>query len=328
MKAERLTEKCCKACGGSESKAIYEAREMMFGLRTRFHYAECAACGSLWLTDPPRDFSPYYTQDYYSFEEPTQPKGLKNAFVARLRAERNRSYLSEGGWLGRFLARHYKNPALSSMSMLKVDRHNRVLDVGCGTGPLLLRVRDLGFEKLTGIDPFIPHDIRYANGVQIRKCFLGDLDGEKWDTVMFHHSLEHVSDPRATLLRVKEVLAEEGQCLIRLPVVAWAWEQYRASWIGLDPPRHLWVPTERGMRVLAESAGLRMRRVQYDSDGMQFWGSELYSRDHAYAEVGPRKPRLTAFFTKKQLAEFQKRAEELNQGSAGDSAAFLLESAA
>jgi SAM-dependent methyltransferase len=286
---------------------------------------QCGECGSLSLMDPPVDYTKYYHSEYYSFVEPTQANGFRNGIVAYFRARRDRSYFSEDGWLGQILARRYQNAALRATSKLKIDRQSRILDVGCGSGPLLLRLHDLGFERLSGVDPFIPRDIRYANGVQVRRCFLEELKGERWDAVMFHHSLEHVPHPAATLQIVRELLPTGGQCLVRLPVVAWAWEHYRASWVGLDAPRHFWLPTDKGMRILAESVGLRVIRAEYDSTGLQFWGSELYSRDCAYPEVGPRESKLGEFFTKRQLAEFREKAERLNQEGRGDAAAFFME---
>jgi len=192
---------------------------------------------------------------------------------------------------------------------------------------LLLRLHDLGFENVGGIDPFISREIHYANGVKVRKCFLEDLKKEAWDVVMFHHSLEHMPDPGATLRTVGELLPAKGQCLVRLPVVACAWEWYRGSWVGLDPPRHFWLPTEKGMKILAQSVGLKVTEVEYDSTGIQFWGSELYSSNHAYAEVGPGTSELSKFFTKRQLAQFRRRAEKLNREGLGDSAAFFIERA-
>jgi SAM-dependent methyltransferase len=316
----------CKVCSKSHGNMVHLAREMMFGLRTEFHYAECAACESVWLIDPPADLSRYYPQGYYSIDKPKQTNRFTEPFVAWLRQQRDRSYLGEGNWVGRVLARRYdNNPALRATLKLKMDRNSRILDVGCGSGKLLLRLHDLGFKSLTGIDPLIPKDIHYGNGVWVRKDFLEDVKNEGWDVIMFHHSLEHVPNPLAALQAMSRLLTTGGQCLVRLPVLSWAWEHYGTSWVQLDPPRHFWLPTDQGMRILAQSAGLEIAKVEYDSDALQFWGSELYSRDHAQIEVGLCEPKLERFFTRKQLAEFQQNAKTLNDKGLGDSAAFFMQ---
>lgn len=324
-KNQRSTNVSCKICGNAGGNKIHAAREMMLGLRTEFHYVECAECGSVWLVDPPSDLSIYYPPDYYSFAKPKQGKGFKKALVSHLQEKRNQSYLGEGGWIGRYLARRYENAALRATLRLNIDRSSRILDVGCGSGKLLLRLHDLGFKNLGGLDPFISEDIHYDNGICIRKGSLKDIEGEKWDALMFHHSLEHVPDPMPALRTIGDLLHAGGQCLVRLPVVSWAWEHYATSWRGLDPPRHFWLPTQRGMGVLAQSAGLALTNIEYDSDRDQFWLSELYLRGHAYTEVGSSWSKLKKFFTRKQLAEFQHKARMLNEKGRGDTAAFFLE---
>ena len=171
-------------------------------------------------------------------------------------------------------------------------------------------------------DCVLPNEGMNGNGVKIRKCGLDDLTGEKFDVVMFHHSLEHVADPKGTLQTAPRLLAPRGKCLVRLPVVAYAWEKYGTNWVELDPPRHMWVPTQIAMRVLAESAGLKVERVEYDSTEFQFWGSELCRRDVPLRDVGPRN--LGRFFHKAEIARFREGAAELNRGGRRDAAVFLL----
>lgn len=300
----------------------------MFGLRTEFHYAECAACESVWLTDPPADLNVYYPEGYYSFDKPKQSNGLKQSIIARLRKQRDLTYLGEGSCVGRALARWYdNNPPLRATLRLKMPRNSRILDVGCGSGQLLLRLHSLGFTSLTGLDPFIVEDIHYANGVWVRKGSLMDIADERWDVIMFHHSLEHVPNPLVILRAVEKLLAPRGSCLLRLPVVSWAWKHYGTSWVQLDPPRHFWLPTESGMRILAKSVGLEVTKVEYDSNEIQFWGSELWSRNRSLLEVGILKPKLKKFFTPRELAQFRQNAKLFNEKGLGDSAAFVMKKA-
>jgi 2-polyprenyl-3-methyl-5-hydroxy-6-metoxy-1,4-benzoquinol methylase len=72
------------------------------------------------------------------------------------------------------------------------------LDVGCGGGALLDRLARVGFNKLSGADPFIAADAETPLGVPLMKRYLSEVTGE-FDLIMFNHSLEHVPDPVATL---------------------------------------------------------------------------------------------------------------------------------
>lgn len=51
----------------------------------------------------------------------------------------------------------------------KVQFDSSILDVGCGHGKLLNRMRRDGFQNLVGVDPFIKEDLIYPNGVRIFK---------------------------------------------------------------------------------------------------------------------------------------------------------------
>jgi len=312
----------CRICGGSAVDARHAAREMMFGMGTLFHYAECATCGSLSLTDPPESYERHYPDGYYSFSNGSQ--NLSERIRGYLRGKRDRAYFDfeSREVLGRLLARRYEDGPLLSVSKLRVGWEARILDVGCGSGSLLHRMAAVGFKNLAGVDPFLSNEHVGKNGVWIRKRRLEELGEEKYDVVMFHHSLEHVAEPTATLRAAARLLAADGICLIRVPVVAYAWKRYKTNWVQLDPPRHMWLPTERGMRHLVESVGLVVKRITYDSDAFQFWGSELCARGLPFA--GLTKRNLGNRFRSADVKKFREQAASLNKEGNGDQAAFFL----
>ena len=313
------TEFRCRICGSCDAGEHYQVQEMMLGLREIFRYAQCAACGTLWLIDPPEYLARYYEDAYYSFAE---SEGVREFVAGYVRAERDKTYFAKGSLLGRFARRMYDDGSLLAVSRVKVPRDARILDVGCGRGKLLRRMAALRFSHLTGIDPFLRGRFRDDPGLRIRKCALADLAGEEFDLVMFHHSLEHVPDPAAALRSAAMLLAPGGKCLVRLPVVSYAWEKYGTNWVQLDPPRHMWVPTERAMRILAESAGFRTEAVEYDSTGFQFWGSELYVRGVELRLASSWM--LVREFGIRRLRQFREQTRLLNLASRGDQGSFLL----
>lgn len=307
----------CGICEGRNAAGTHEVSNTR-SLGTQFQYVQCEQCGSLWLATLPADLGAYYQGDYYSFAN-----GI-GWMKKRIRAKRDIVYFGKGSALGRFLARRFEEDGtLLPVSKLNTEREAKILDVGCGSGKLLHRMAAIGFKNLWGLDPFVSKALNDRDCV-IRRCRIQDLREEKYDLIMFHHSLEHVTDPKDTLLSAVPLLAPGGRCLVRLPVVAYAWEKYRTNWVQLDPPRHIWLPTERAMRQLVASVGLKVDAVEYDSTEFQFWGSELCERGAWFGAVHPNKIRRK--FDRQQWQRFRREAQELNQKGLGDQACFYLRS--
>jgi predicted SAM-dependent methyltransferase len=143
---------------------------------------------------------------------------------------------------------------------------------------------------------------------------------------MFNHSLEHVFEPARSLLGAAKVLKANGSLVVRIPVVNYAWDYYREYWVGLDAPRHLAIPTERGMQRLAQRCGFRIGAVRYDSDESQFEVSERYQRGQTIAGQSFSHP---AVMIGRKVLNIPRmiRAERLNATGRGDRAAFVLKSA-
>jgi hypothetical protein len=112
--------------------------------------------------------------------------------------------------------------------------------------------------------------------------------------------------------------------VLRLPLAgSWAWRQYGTRWVQLDAPRHLFLPSVGGLHLLAARIGFSVAQVMYDSDGFQFWGSELYQRDLPLHEEGS-DALPPPIFDPVELDDFERRATDLNVRGDGDQAAFLL----
>lgn len=300
---------------------------MMFGTRELFKYFSCAACDTLQIQDAleGQDLMRHYPPNYYSHSASAQPSAFRWLVTQhdayKLRGGGNRmvgalvkARVSEG-----ILRVLLGGDVVRMLAELEVERDARILDVGCGTGALLDRMSRIGFNNLLGADPFISADGESSEGVSLMKRDLSEMDG-KFDLLMFNHSLEHVPDPVATLKVAHEKLAAGGMCLARVPTTtSEAWTTYRADWVQADAPRHMVIPSRRGMAMAAERAGLRVVRTFDDSNLGQFLGSEAYRRDVAVTD-----PKILRMFGPKQLWEWEKRALSLNQKQRGDQTGFVL----
>lgn len=303
----------CVFCGGAEPARRFTSREMLYGTRAEFDYFECAGCESLQIAAIPDDLAAHYPGNYYSYDRKRTP------FLKRARqAVRNWLMLFAPAPVNEWVTGSKGDRVLLFLSYAGVSPSSRILDVGCGGGSLLNGLARAGMRRLAGVDPFITEDFVTAEGVPVSKRSIREADGEH-DIIMFNHSLEHVPDLRGDLAAARAKLSDDGCCMVRIPVAGThTAKTFGADWYGLDPPRHLALPTIEGMKALAGRAGFKVERIEFDSNATQFIGSELYRRGVALNERTPE------HFTLEQIAGFKATAAALNKAGDGDQAAFFL----
>ena len=308
----------CVSCGPSQPFATHVIDEGMFRTGESFTYHECLRCGSLQIAEVPTDLGRYYPKDKYYSLSPMKgyyiTKPILQTRLARILLRVNTHLFLQGYDIPttRKLADRLRWARLAGMK-----QHERILDIGCGAGELLLRMHVLGFKRLAGADPFLPDDRVVASNVPLWKLPHTEIPGH-YDWVMLHHTFEHVSDPRSVLQSCRRLLMETGRVLIRMPIMGnAAWQRYRTNWVQIDPPRHLILYTPRSFRSLAEAEGFHVEDVFYDSSSFQFWGSECVTVGRPFA--GGRRG-----FTNEQLALWEREAAELNEANDGDQGGFVL----
>ena len=314
-----MTADVCLICGSHGPFTPHRAREMQFGTREDFDYLECEACGTVQIkTIPsPVELERHYPSNYYSF--------LTTTGTARrwIETRRDRHVIGRRSLPGALYARRRGDTTLPMIVQVGVKPTHRVVDIGCGNGHLLDRMARLGYTRLLGVDPFIEADLRTPAGVEVHKGTMAEVEGQ-FDVVMFNHSLEHVPEPEADLALAVSRLVPGGLCLVRLPTVdSEGWNSHGVHWSSLDPPRHLVLPSRKGLIDLAARVGLEHVETIDDSHGAQYASSELYSRGISAVD-----PEAATAFTEAEQAKFQALAEESNRLGRGDQAMFVFRATA
>lgn len=307
----------CKVCGNAANNIPYTVREMMFGRREKFVYIRCAVCGCLQLADIPANLSDYYPADYYSYHLPYNEKTWKQRLITGLVVmllNLRLSPLRLTDYWAVFFSSYYKYPWMQKQW---INKDASVIDIGCGNGALLYRMKQCGFKQLAGFDPYIEKTITYDNGVTVYKKDVFEIEG-CFDFIMLHHSFEHMADPHRVFSHLHGLLSPRGFILIRIPVAGcYAWRKYGVDWFQIDAPRHLFVHSVQSICYLAERHGLELEHVFYDSTFKQLMISEKYRRNVAMNEEG-------ASFSWLEKWKFKRKANELNALQDGDMACFLL----
>jgi len=324
----------CLICGATAEHPIYVGREMMFGTREDFDYFQCVECGCLQILNIPADLSRYYPPSYVAHN--VEPSCEHNHLRALLLKQRFRNAIFNRGYkLNKLISIFLAMPDFRIDGVLRIsaalrisrvkDFSARFLDVGCGSWSLWLeRLRKMGFKNLTGVDPFIPDDVREC-GIIIHKESLGNIAGQ-FNLITLHHSLEHIPNQRETLAIARDHLAPNGVILVRIPIVSsYAWEKYGTNWIEMDPPRHLFLHSKKSIELLGRQVGLELFEVVHDSMGFEFWGSEQYQRDIPLTSgISNWRNPSSAVFSQSELDDFEKLALKVNRNGTGGRCAFFF----
>ena len=96
-----------------------------------------------------------------------------------------------------------------------------ILDIGSGLGGFASIAKKAGFD-VTGLEPQ-KEQCEIANELFHIELYCTNFekfcndDKKKYDVVHLHHVLEHLRDPKGTLLGIKEKLTENGMLILEVP---------------------------------------------------------------------------------------------------------------
>jgi SAM-dependent methyltransferase len=142
-----------------------------------------------------------------------------------------------------------------------------VLDVGCGPGWLLDRLRERGW-RTRGTERSA-EAAQYARDVlhlDVRAEDIEDVakDGGTYDAVIIWHVAEHLPRPADVLREVADLLRPGGVLVVAVPNFGSPEARVaRSHWFHLDVPRHLFHFTPATLTSLLAECGFATRRVVY-----------------------------------------------------------------
>jgi SAM-dependent methyltransferase len=234
----------CLACEHElPDRAEIRGRDRQGVAEGEFEVRVCPECGGGTTLPivPEEVLADYYADEY----GPHSRGGASGAFARATMAARLRTRLFRG---------------LEGAVPANGAGPRRLLDVGAGSGDLGSVLADRGWS-VVGVEPSAAAcELARRRGLDARAGTLGtvELEPEGFDAVVFHHSLEHVAEPRAALARAAELLRPGGVVAIAVPNFdSPQRRRLGADWWALDLPRHRFHFTPDALGRALESAGLR-----------------------------------------------------------------------
>src|SRR5881628_2636915 len=220
----------CALCADGTTRTLFQVDGTLI--------VKCADCGLVRQETRPLAAAAIYDADYYATDNPKG--GYANYF---LDSDVNRRTF------------HDRIHAIER----RYGRKGRLLDVGCALGDFLMEAKDAGWD-VEGVE--ISH---YAaqrareRGLRVTAGRIEDLDlpAASFDVITLYDSIEHMTDPVATLAAVHRLLVPGGLVHVVTPNVGGL--QARALgrfWYHFKPGEHLFYFTPETLRATLERSGL------------------------------------------------------------------------
>lgn len=264
----------CPISGEEGEVRFAAAVDAFFDTPGRWRYRANTRTGHLWLDPRPAPhhigeiYKNYYT---HSATVPATTTTLWERALA-LALARRLGYPQPGdaGAIAHVVSYLPTVADAAAMEVLQVPaaRQGTLLDVGCGGGAFLSRMRDAGW-KVTGTEPDpraaarLREELGFPVFVQVEDI---DATHQRFDLITLNHVIEHVPDPAELLRQLTQRLARGGQIIVTTPNAASLGARiFGRHWRGLEPPRHFNVFSQQSLAETVEQAGLVVRTMRTEA---------------------------------------------------------------
>lgn len=222
-----------------------------------FRCCSNTACGVCWLdpAPPPHELWKAYT----TYHTHTRKSGDLLAKATLSLAHRFIKLCLLPLWIINGLKR--ESDHLRYMT-LEHEPLGKLLDVGCGGGRFLNRMKKRGWQ-VEGID-FDAQAIEKATARYGIMGHVGDLmqcalPPDSFDAITMSQTIEHLHDPYGTLAESLRILKPGGLLVMTTPnVKSIGAGEFGAFWRGWEPPRHLHLFSVESLRLLAQRVGFEV----------------------------------------------------------------------
>jgi 2-polyprenyl-3-methyl-5-hydroxy-6-metoxy-1,4-benzoquinol methylase len=259
----------CLLCGSAGRVTYPQLQDHLFGVAGSWGLKTCEnpSCGLAWLDPMPltEDLALAY-QQYYTHTADAQPRA---SFWKRLDYG---IYRRLNKLLGKLTGLHAQQQRAAQLFL--EPPCGKLLDVGCGNGRFLQRMRAIGWEvEGTDFDPKAAAAAHAEHGLTVR---VGDLASiaypdAQFDVVTLQHLIEHVPDPVALLQECRRILKPQGRLVLVTPnLQSWGHQHFAAAWRGLEPPRHLYLYARQNLQNLAARAGFSQHQAFTTATGAEY----------------------------------------------------------
>ena len=247
--------------------------DWLFGVPGSWSIRSCSICDLVWLHPQPatEEIPALYARYYTHGSLPrTWLAILREAIARRVFARMGYAVPPTVGILPRLLSYIPSVARAASLDVMDLapSANGELLDVGCGNGDFILRMRALGWN-VSGVDPDPAAVTRgQSMGLPIYAGTIADVPNHlHYDVITLNHVMEHVSDPVEVLRECgKRLRPQTGKIVITTPnarSLGHRW--FRRHWRGLEVPRHFIIFSPRALADCVTRSGLEVSRIRTET---------------------------------------------------------------
>lgn len=234
----------CYYCGSTSWADLVTAQDDLTGKPGSYRFVTCKECGLAYQN--PRinieNIKPYYDDEYIAHRKKTD-WGPLTWFYEYAMDQHDRQKND--------IIRRYVN----------LTAESEALDVGCGAGTFLAKMRALYGAKVTGVDF---KDLSHLPAFQNIEFHCGlfyeqKIADNRFNLITMWHFLEHDYDPLRTLTKARAALKPDGRLVIEVPRLdSVTFRLFHERWPGLQAPQHTVLYTKEMLLKMVAKAGLEV----------------------------------------------------------------------
>ena len=276
-----LEDKPCPLCGSSRASSYLRSGDFFNGVPGEFQIVRCLDCRHLYMNPRPTldtilncypaDYGPH--QVAVPMSQAPVPAPVADTQTTAVPTAQRPWYLSPSVRRipGLRALYYWLTKTYGDFIPSEVGPGSRAVELGCATGTFLEKLRAVGCQA-EGVEPVASaaeEAKRRGFRVHVGTLESATLEGDSCDAAFAWMVIEHLTNPRETLLELKQVLRPDGWLVFSVPN-AGCWEPYLfgRNWWCYELPRHLQHFTVARLKRLLTECGYDRISVIHQHNAM------------------------------------------------------------